>query len=125
MDSENSLPSILVVDDESDLLALCEYFFQLNGFRVFCAHNCEAALAILSSEKIDIIFSDICMPGINGIELFEKTKNQNIKFYASTGSFDPANEMLCKKGISNIFYKPYDFEECIVKIKDDLKKIDP
>src|SRR3989339_1261762 len=118
---EHSPYSILIADDEEDLLAICDYFFTREGLRVYTATSSLQALDIVFNNKIDAIFSDVCMPSVNGIELFEMTKAQGISFYATTGSYDPEMEGLWRRGVVRVFYKPYDLEECVTQIINDLK----
>jgi len=63
--------SILIVDDEIDLLELAEQFFSELGYKTKIADNAETALEVLKSDhNIDLLFSDVVMPGgINGYDL--------------------------------------------------------
>ncbi len=60
--------TILLVDDEDDILFILESVLQKNGFSVIRASSGEECLEILKTEKPDIIFMDIMMPGLNGWE---------------------------------------------------------
>jgi CheY-like chemotaxis protein len=67
----NGGESVLVVEDDEDVLAMAVESLGDLGYEVLVAHDGEEALAIVrGSEKIDILFSDIVMPGgINGAQL--------------------------------------------------------
>lgn len=60
---------ILFVDDERELLVALEHYFRLRQFRVLCAESAEAARVLLSEQAVDLVVSDVAMPGMGGREL--------------------------------------------------------
>lgn len=79
MDETNSIPArlqetILVVDDEPQILEFCRITLEANGYLVRTASSGRAALEViqLQSSIIDLIISDVVMPGMSGWELVEK-----------------------------------------------------
>jgi DNA-binding response OmpR family regulator len=62
---------VLIVDDEAALRKLVRRVLELDGYRVFDAADGDAALAQLRRHRpeIDLLFTDILMPGVNGVEL--------------------------------------------------------
>ncbi len=66
--------SILVVDDEEDILESLRGLLEDNGYRVEVAPNAETAFNILSEKSISLVLLDVAMPGINGIEALERIK---------------------------------------------------
>ncbi len=68
--------SILVVDDEEMMRNLLNRILSREGYRVRSAQNGVAALEVLKKEKVDIIVSDMKMPGMNGFELLKIVKKQ-------------------------------------------------
>ncbi len=81
--------TILIVDDEIDLLQLAEHYLNDQGYRTYLAENAAQALEILAKEKgIDLLFSDVVMPGgMNGYELAQQATQQqpNLKILLSSG----------------------------------------
>jgi signal transduction histidine kinase len=73
--SQSSPATILVVDDEKIIRELCTQV--LRDYQVFQASNCEEALRIYEREQIDLILSDIIMPGSSGIDLLKQVKTQD------------------------------------------------
>ena len=62
--------SILIVDDNKMILdLLSEVFTEMYDLKVFKAENGLDGLDIFEKERIDIVLTDLCMPGIDGIEL--------------------------------------------------------
>lgn len=66
--------NILLVDDEIQILNSLKRLFLFKGYNIFTANNGEEALTILQKENINLIITDIKMPGINGFELLTKVK---------------------------------------------------
>ena len=70
--------SILVVDDNEDLCHFIEECL-MNQYEIHCAYDGEQALRVLESTDIDLIVSDVMMPGISGLELCNRVKS-DIRF---------------------------------------------
>ncbi len=66
--------SILVVDDEADLLENIKLALEAEGYRVLMAEDGLEALDILESEPVDLILADIAMPNMNGYQLYERVR---------------------------------------------------
>jgi len=81
--------TILVVDDESDVRFFVETMLESHGYRVFCAGNFEGAMALFKQHKdqIQLVFSDIGLPKVDGIELCEKLRmlKPNIPLILASG----------------------------------------
>jgi PAS domain S-box-containing protein len=66
--------SILFVDDESDILHSLNRFLRREKYRKFFVDNAAAALEMLAGSHIDMIVSDLRMPGMNGLDLIKEVK---------------------------------------------------
>lgn len=86
--SQASHATILVVDDEKIIRELCIH--ALRNFRVLQAGSCEEALRIYKREPVDLILSDIMMPGESGIDLLRQVKvfDPNATVVIMTGFVD-------------------------------------
>ena len=60
---------VLVVDDELALRELSREYLSLAGYQVYCAGSAEEALSILRENSVDLMLSDVLMPGLNGYQL--------------------------------------------------------
>lgn len=66
--------SILVVDDEADLLDNISLALEAEGYQVLTASDGIEALAVLQTESVDLILADIAMPNMNGYQLYEQVR---------------------------------------------------
>lgn len=114
--------SILIVDDETDLLELAKsYLFDL-GYRTFVAKNAHQALEILARESsINLLFSDVVMPGgMNGYELAKKTSEEypHIKILLTSGF---TSKTIAQNGLArfstNLLDKPYRKADLAARIR--------
>jgi len=70
------MASVLVVDDEPAIVELLTVVLQLNGCACLSASSGVEALLLFSSyrSKIDLVLTDVVMPGMNGVELVERIR---------------------------------------------------
>ncbi len=123
------MSTILVVDDESEMILVLKKFFTRNGFRVFSASGGQNALSILESKKkIDMMILDMRMPGMKGIEVLEKLKERVIlvPVVILTGSLNFSHfvEKMVSMGYSeeDVFFKPVNLEELLKHVNKRLKE---
>jgi PAS domain S-box-containing protein len=105
--------TILVIDDEESIAETLTKVLVNNGHNVLTARTGEEALALYQEHgsKIDLVLTDIMMPGIDGVELSRRLKeiNPRVKILASTGqSTEVRQAELNELGIHSILTKPYD-----------------
>ncbi len=67
-------PTVLVVDDEPSNLASIEKIFQRDGMRVLTADGAKAALDVVRTHRVQVILTDLMMPGVTGLELLRAIK---------------------------------------------------
>jgi CheY-like chemotaxis protein/anti-sigma regulatory factor (Ser/Thr protein kinase) len=113
--------SILIVDDERTIRMMLSDFLE-ESYTIFCAEDGLQALELLAKEHIDLILSDINMPGMNGIELLHAVhdKYPSIKTALITAyNVDEYIQLAKKELISNIIPKtvPFNFAELDTIIK--------
>jgi putative nucleotidyltransferase with HDIG domain len=105
---------ILVVDDEEMIRDLCYHILTAEGYQVTTASNGTAAFEELNRNDMDMLVTDIKMPGMDGLELFERAKqlNQDIVtiFITGHGTLDTAIESLMR-GVDGFVLKPFTQEE--------------
>jgi response regulator RpfG family c-di-GMP phosphodiesterase len=72
MSAEPTPWTLLAVDDEPNILAALRRLFRSSGWRILTAGNAEEALALLASEPVNAVLSDMRMPGMDGVQLLER-----------------------------------------------------
>jgi CheY-like chemotaxis protein len=107
--------SVLIVDDEAIIRGMLEIELEQN-YNVFTAENAEVAFEILKANKVDLVISDINMPGLLGFDLIRwvrqhcaQTKTALITAY----NIDDYIRMAKDNDVSNIIPKstPFNFDE--------------
>ena len=68
--------TLLVVDDDPDVLELTVTLLSEGGYRVLSAPSGGAALALLEREAVDLVVTDVVMPGMTGFELVERARQR-------------------------------------------------
>ena len=114
--------TILVVDDEADLLQLASQYLTDLGYLIYQAENATRALEILSEEiNIDMLFSDVVMPGgINGYQLAQQATIQRpgLKVLLSSGF---TSKTIAQNGLAKfselLLNKPYHKAELAQRIR--------
>jgi putative two-component system response regulator len=124
MNSKN--PVILCVDDEDVNLRLLETILVRNGFDVVCVSNGADALLKIKSQQIDLIISDVTMPGMDGIDLCRKVKedprHSDIPIIMVTGLASHEDRVRgIEVGVEDYFTKPFSKTALLARIKILLK----
>lgn len=116
--------TVLIVDDEAELIEILKDTFDDEGARTFTAANGNEAFSILEQNQIDVIISDIRMPGGDGVELTERIRAIKVEvpiIFLVSGYTDVPTEELYRKGANALFHKPYDIEKLVSSVSDALK----
>ena len=116
---------VLFVDDDVSILKLLKNVFEKRGYKVDTAENAEDALSILKNEEYPVMFFDIVMPGMNGIDLLKKVIKiyPNSFIYAVTGYPTQFEREGCLAvGFTDYFAKPLDLEELLKAAEDGFSE---
>lgn len=123
-------PTILVVDDEPDVVALVERTLRAEGFEVLTAYDGIAALDIVSTDKPDLILLDIMMPMMSGYEVCEQIKSNPqtqaipVVCLSSAHSADARAQSL-RAGAATLITKPFLPAELVAQLKRHLPTQEP
>lgn len=116
--------SVLIVDDNASLCKTMTFALEHKGYAVTTAGNGAEAIERVKEKSFDIIFMDIKMPLMNGVETFKKLKGIRpgaaVVMMTAYSVEDLVQEAL-KEGAYGILYKPLDIEK-VVAIIDESKK---
>lgn len=118
---------ILVVDDEVAILAVMEEIFKMKGYGVVTAGSAEEAIQLLSEEAFMVMFLDLKLPDMNGIELCKRIRRDNLIaiVYAFTGYTNFYGLMDCRSaGFDDFFVKPVAVDTLLKAADDGFEKIE-
>ena len=108
--AEQLTGSVLVVDDEAGIRNVVSTFLSHNGLTVETASNGNQALELIESMAFDVVISDIMMPGIDGLALAERLRDEHpdVMVILMTGyaSMNTAVEAI-KRGVFDYILKPF------------------
>ena len=117
---------ILIVDDEVSILAMLKEALNLSGYTVRTAETAEDALKILKNETIMVMFIDIRLPGISGIDLCWKIRasDQISIIHAFTGYSTYYGLQECRAaGFDDFFVKPVEIDILLKAAADAFAKL--
>jgi len=114
--------SILIVDDDASITSIFEFILQQAGYTTLTASSGADCLALLETTTPDLIFLDLKMPGMSGLEVFRHIQQQNPEQVVVIMTGYTADNVLkeaLELGAFSVIYKPFDVEE-VLSIIDKL-----
>lgn len=115
--------TILLVDDEPNIVVALEFLLQHEGYRVEKAYNGPQALELLGELKPDIAVLDVMMPGMDGFEIARRIRQhpglEHTKIVFLTAKGTPGDKMKGYDSGGEVYLiKPFDNEEFVRIIQD-------
>ena len=115
--------AVLIVEDEAKMRRLLELNLGDDGFATFSAGDAETGLKILGGNSVDLVLTDLKLPGMNGLEFLQTIKRQNaalpVVVMTAFGSVETAVEAM-KAGASDYVLKPFSLTEMRMVIHKEL-----
>jgi len=115
---------ILLVDDDPDLLKLISLRLTSAGYRVRTAESGETALAAIAVQRPRAVVTDLRMPGIDGLQLFDAIHRQHpampVLILTAHGTI-PDAVAATQRGVFGFLTKPFDSQELLQKVAAALK----
>lgn len=112
---QSSLPTILVADDDPELLSLMSRHLKPRAGKLLEASDGDQALALVEKEHPDLILLDVMMPGRSGWEVCKSIREkhqQKVGIIMLTGIGDKLNELTSPLyGANEYLDKPFDFAD--------------
>ena len=125
MSADKSLdkPRILVVDDDANQRMMLATYLDNHGFKSYEASNGKEALDVMSSQTVELVVTDVQMPGMSGLELMKEIRENNptlpILIITAYGDIKEAVAAV-KDGALSYLQKPIDLEELIDTLRHTL-----
>lgn len=122
---EKSMQSILIVEDNENLIELYKQVLSKAGFVVFSAHDGEEALNLMKHTHLDLIVTDVMMPKMDGYELAEFLRDLENKIpilmITAKGSLED-KKIGFRIGIDDYMVKPIDVQEMVLRVEALLRR---
>ena len=117
-------PSVLIVDDDDAIRDSMQEFIGRMGYAAATASSAEEALDILRTTPMDVVITDIILPGQDGLELTDRIRrDHDSEIIVMTGySGNYSYEEAISKGASDFVFKPVRFEELLLRLKRVLRE---
>ena len=115
---------ILIVDDDLSIRDAMNEFIEMSGYVSTVASSAEEALDVLATNSVEVVITDIMLPGMDGLALTDHIKRiGDSDVIVMTGySTDYSYEEAISKGASDFVFKPVRFEELLLRLKRVLKE---
>ena len=121
------MATILIVDDEQDILDQLPAIIQRWGHSALTAANGFAALKVFETNPVDLIISDIRMPEMDGLQLLQKLQDIDktcpVLFLTGYPSDETAIEAM-QSGAEDYLVKPVNYDELKLRIQKCLERKD-
>lgn len=119
--------TILIVEDEKDIVKMLEYNLKKEGFKTLSARNGEDALDLAQSEHPGLIILDLMLPGIDGLEvckvLKNETKTSSIPIIMLTAKSQESDKIVgLELGADDYVTKPFSPRELVARIRAVLRR---
>ena len=119
--------TILIVEDEKDIVKMLEYNLKKEGFKTLAVRNGEAAIDTAKSEHPELVILDLMLPGIDGLEvcrtLKADSKTSSIPIIMLTAKSQESDKVVgLELGADDYMTKPFSPRELIARIKAVLRR---
>ncbi len=117
------MPTVLIIEDEAKMRRLLELDLGEDGFTTLSAADAETGLKLLREQPVDIVVTDLKLPGMGGLEFLQAAKRLNaalpVVVMTAFGSIETAVEAM-KAGAGDYVLKPFSLAEMRIVIHKEL-----
>lgn len=119
--------TIVIIEDEPDILEVLSYNLKREGFKVVAALDGDTGLALVKKEKPDLVILDLMLPGMDGIEVCSMIKNDsellNTLVIMVTAKGEESDVVLgLGVGADDYVSKPFSPRELVARVKAVLRR---
>ena len=117
-------PSILIVDDDRDIVRAICLLLEKQGYRLYTAHNGLDALDIVATTPLHLILLDIMMPSLDGLSAMMKIRtSKNIPIILLSAKTEDSDKILgLSMGADDYIAKPYNPDELLARVQAQLRR---
>src|SRR5258708_25373548 len=121
------MPTILIVEEEGKMRRLLELNLADDGFSTLSDGDAETGLKLLRENTVDLVLTDLKLPGMNGLEFLQGVKRQNaalpVVVMTAFGTVETAVEAM-KGGACDYVLNPFSLSEMRMRILKELDVCD-
>ncbi len=122
-----SKETILIVDDEEDIIELIQYNLKTEGYDILTATSGEAAIEIADRDQPDLIVLDLMLPGIDGLEVTQRLKGthatRDIPIVMLTAKGEESDIVTgLEMGANDYISKPFSPRELVARVRGILRR---
>ena len=119
--------TILVVDDEPEIVRLLRSYLEKDGYRVATAYNGEEALYVARHEKPDLVVLDILMPKMDGLAFTRQIRReQDVPIIMLTARAEETDRIVgLEMGADDYVTKPFSPREVVARVRAVLRRAQP
>ena len=116
--------TILVVDDEKDIVSALEIYLKAEGYRVLSAGNGKEALSVAAREDVHLILMDIMMPVMDGLTaMAQPRQTRNAPATLPTAKGEDTDKVLGRYvGADDYITKPFNPVEMLARVRSQLRR---
>ena len=116
-------PTILVIDDEPQIIRALRTILQARRFQVITAHNGETGLALAAAQHPDVIILDLGLPDIDGVEVCRRLREwtQTPIIVLSVRDSERDKVLALNQGADDYLTKPFGIDELIARLRVALR----
>lgn len=116
--------TILVCDDERDIVAALKIYLEADGYRVLTASNGREALETVHNETVQLVLLDIMMPGMDGITAMSQLRAfSNVPVILLTAKSEDSDKILgLNVGADDYITKPFNPVEVLARVRSQLRR---
>ena len=116
--------TVLVCDDEKDIVSALKIYLESEGYAVECAYDGTQALALLESRNISLVLMDIMMPVMDGISAMVKIRERsNVPVILLTAKGEDTDKILgLNVGADDYITKPFNPLEVLARVRSQLRR---
>lgn len=113
------METILIVDDEKNYTTVLSVVLGEEGYEILTANSGQEAIELLGTEEVDLVLTDLKMPGMDGLDVLEKAKRQNpdlpVIMMTAHGTVSKAVEAM-QKGAYTFILKPFENDRLAIYV---------
>ncbi len=115
---------VLIIEDDPELMMALSLYLRKFGMQTSCAEDPFIGLSLLTQEEFDIVILDLTLPGMDGLEVLEKIRqNSDIPIIISSARNDLTDKVIgLERGADDYMPKPYEPRELVTRIKTILRR---